>query len=109
MNRAERRRLAKNNASEPVINIKSSDIERIKAQASEEAVELAFTLMLGIPAMVIHDKFGQLMKKDGREERFVDMCMDLYDSYDKGFITLEDLHQCLWEEANIKIERRKKK
>ena len=59
-------------------------------------------------AKVLHDKFGQLMPKEAdgknREERFVDMCVDLYDSYVKGYVTLDDLREWLWEEANTKIE-----
>jgi hypothetical protein len=32
------------------------------------------------------------------------MCVDLYDSYVKGYVTLDDLREWLWEEANTKIE-----
>lgn len=74
-----------------------------------EASNKAFFLMLAIPVMVIHDKYPQLMRRDvegkSRAERFADLCIDLYDSFDRGYITLEDFHQCLWEEAGIKIER----
>lgn len=103
MNRAERRRASKNN------NLKSSDIDNIKRQASKKAVDVAFLLMLAIPTMVIHDKYSQLMKKTvngkSREERFVDLCIDLYDSFNKGYVSIEDFHRCLWEEAGVKIER----
>lgn len=103
MNRAERRRLSKDG------NLKSRDIDNIKKQASKKAIDVAFLLMLAIPTMVIHDKYSQLMKKSvngkSREERFVDLCIDLYDSFEKGYITIEDLHKCLWEEAGVKIER----
>ncbi|MCZ9313176.1 MAG: hypothetical protein O0V67_07340 [Methanocorpusculum sp.] len=110
MNRAERRRLGKK-GHEPVINVKSSDIHQIKMNATKEASDKAFFLMLAIPVMVLHDKYGQLMKKEvdgkSREERFVDLCLDLYDSFEKDYVTLDDLHKCLWEEAGIKIERGK--
>ena len=69
MNRAERRRLGIKNK-EAVINIKQSDIDRIKMESAEEAAEMAFFLMLAIPTMVIHDHFGDLMKRDGREQNF---------------------------------------
>ena len=113
MNRSERRRLAKQDKvvvpSEPVINIKSSDIKNIKQKAAKDAVDIAFLMMLAFPTMILHDRYSSLMKKqvDGksREERFVEMCLDLYDSFEKGYVTVEDLHQCLWEEAGIKIER----
>ena len=63
--------------------------------------------MLGIPVMVIHDKFGSLMKKDGREEKFSDYILDLYDSYEKGFVSLEDLTKVLKEECGLEFKFRK--
>lgn len=41
-----------------------------------------------------------------RAERFADLCLDLYDSFNKGYVTLDDLSQCLWEEAGIKLEKK---
>ena len=111
MNRAERRRMGRNIASEPVINIKASDVERIKRQASKDASDIAFFLMIAIPVMVLHDKYSLLMKREvngkSREERFAELCLELYDSFEKGYVTIDDLHQCLWEEAGIKIEKAK--
>ena len=113
MNRAERRRLEKQGkkvAKEPVINIKTADVDKIKKESAQEAVDVGFTLMLAIPTMVIHDKFGKLMKKvdkEGktREETFVDLCLDVYDSFVKGYITLDDLHKCLYEEGGTQVKR----
>lgn len=106
MNRAERRRLAKQGVvttKEPAINIKASDIEKIKMDAVNEAVDKAFFFSLAIPVMVLHDKFGQLMKKEGRAEKFAELCLELYDTYHQGYVSIEDLQQCLYEEAGIKI------
>lgn len=89
--------------------MKSSDVLTIKKDAVNEAVDTAFILMLGIPVMILHDKYSLLMKKEvdgkSRTERFADLCLDLYDSYNKGYLTLDDIHQYLWEEAGIKLER----
>lgn len=113
MNRAERRRRAKQGLpveKEPVLNIKASDIQSIKKQAVSNAADTAFFLMLAIPVMVIHDKYPLLMRREvdgkSREERFADLCLDLYDSFNRDYVTLEDLAQCLWEEAGIKLERK---
>ena len=113
MNRAERRRRQKQGlpfVKEPVLNIKASDIQQIKKDATNTAADTAFFLMLTIPVMVIHDKYPQIMRRvvDGksREERFADLCLDLYDSFNKGYVTLDDLAQCLWEEAGIKLEKK---
>ena len=113
MNRAERRRRQKQGlpiVKEPVLNMKVSDIQQIKTQATNTAADTAFFLMLAIPVMVIHDKYPQLMRRevDGkpRAERFADLRLDLYDSFNKGYVTLDDLSQCLWEEAGIKLEKK---
>lgn len=106
MNRQERRKLAKQGKfipAEPVINIKASDIEKIKLDAVNEAVDKAFFLSLAIPVMVLHDKFGKLTKKDGREQRFAELCLELYQLYNEGYVSIEDLHQCLYEETGVKI------
>ena len=114
MNRAERRRRAKQGlpvVNEPVINVKASDIQNIKKEAASNAADTAFFLMLAIPVMVMHDKYPQLMRREvdgkSRTERFADLCIDLYDSFDKGYVTLDDLAGCLWEEAGIKLTKKK--
>lgn len=110
MNRAQRRNAERKGIkvkAEPVLNMKASDISKMKKDATGEAANLAFVLMLGIPAMVIHDRYPKLMKREedgkGRVERFCDLCLDLYDSFEKGYVTLDDLHECLKEEAGITL------
>jgi len=108
MNRAERRNAEKKGQvvpKEPVINIKSSDIQQIKKDAAKEAGEIALLLMLSIPVTVLHDKWGF---GKTRIERFTDQVLDLYDSFEKDYVTLDDLKQCLLEEAGITIERSSK-
>lgn len=108
MNRAERRKLGIKQK-EPIVNIKRSDIEQIKKDVTKETIDTAFLLMLGIPTMIIHDKFAQLIKKnvDGknREERFVDLCLELYDCFEQGYVTLDDLKNCLKEEAGVEFKK----
>lgn len=106
MNRAERRANGIK-TKEPVINIKVSELEAMKQDAVKKAVDKAFFLMLAIPTMVIHDKFGKIMKKHteegSREARFTDEVLELYDTFQKGYVTLPDLHKCLLEEAGIDV------
>lgn len=56
--------------------------------------------MLGLPLMVLHDKwgFGKV-----RGERFIEQVLDLYNSFEKGYLSLDDIHNCLWEEGGIKL------
>lgn len=105
MNRAERRRMQKQGLpvkKEPVINVKAADVQQIKKQATVEAADRAFLLMFGLPLLVLHDKwgFGKV-----RGERFIEQVLDLYDSFEKGYISLDDIHQVLWEEGGIKIQK----
>ena len=54
--------------------------------------------------MVLHDKwgFGKV-----RGERFIEQVLDLYDSFEKGYLSLDDIHNCLWEEGGIKLVDRR--
>ena len=56
--------------------------------------------MLGLPVMVLHDKFGF---GPVRCERFTDAVLELYDSFEKGYVSLEDIHKTLKEETGITI------
>lgn len=103
MNREERRK-RKIKGVAPVINIKFDDVQAMKKQATKDAVNRAFFLMLAIPTMIIHDKFGKLMKRKNREATFVDLCVDLYDSFDKGYVTLDELAQVLKDEAGVEVK-----
>ena len=108
MNRAERRRQGIKE-SVKTYTLNDLQIKQIKDDAVKEAIDTAFILMLGLPVMIIHDKYSQLMKKvadgKGREERFTDLLLDLYDSVDKGYVSFEDLKDCLKEECGIEIEQ----
>lgn len=112
MNRAMRREIAKHNKTKmekvPTYNMNASQIKAMKEESTEKGVDIAMKLLLCIPVMVIHDHYADLMRKvvDGksREERLADMILDLYDSYNRGYVTLEQLEECLWEEAGIKLE-----
>lgn len=106
MNRAERRKLGIK-TSVKTYTLNSEQIEVMKKEVTEKAINKAFFLMLAIPVMVIHDKFGKLMKRDGREEKFVDYCLKLYETYEEGYVSLTDLQQCLYEETGIKMEELK--
>lgn len=106
MTRADSRRELKKK--DPTYNMKQSQIDAIKEQEFKKGVDAAFVLMLAIPNMVIHDKFGMLMKRDGREQRFVEEVIKLYELYNEGYVTLAELQQCLEEETGVKIERNRK-
>ena len=82
-----------------------AQIDAIKDEASSEAMDAAFILMLGLPVMVLHDHMNDLWKKEiggiGREERFANMVLDLYDSFNRGYITLDDVIRTLNNECEV--------
>lgn len=103
MNRQERRRMGIKKK-DPMISIKKSDIDAMREEATAKGCKFAFGLMLAVPAMVINDHYGELMKKDGRVSRFVDLCMEQYKCYEEGYITLEELAKCLKDESGVEVD-----
>ena len=107
MNRQERRRQEKKGKpveKDKVVNIKLEDLEKIKADAAREAANVAFTLMMGLPVTVLRDKFGWGRV---RIDRFMDRVLDLYDSFERGYVSLEDIKQDLWDIGQIEIQIRR--
>lgn len=103
--KAERKAREALNPKKRVYTLTEDDIERIKQDATNEAMNKAFVLMLGIPSMVLRDKFGY---GSVRLERFTDGTFDYYDSFQKGNITLQDCLDCLKDECGISIEEKAK-
>lgn len=72
-------------------------------KAINDASSMGFYMMLVIPAMVTHRHFDKIAQADNKSAKLVDLCLDLYDSFQKGEITIEELNACLWNEAGVKI------
>ena len=105
MGRAERRRLEREKGKAQKVNtITQSQIDAMKKKAVDDAVSIGFTLMLSIPVTILHDKYW-VKTASKKLPKFVDQCLDLYDSYNKGYVTFEELRETLWEEGGIKLER----
>lgn len=108
MTRAERRRVERENRKQPTYNLSRDQLREIKQEATHNAAETAFLMMLGIPVLMFKDHFGQLMRREvdgkSREQRFVDYCIEFYRQFDKGLYTLDDIRSVLKDECNIEIE-----
>lgn len=101
MNRKERRKKGQRGPSvSPTYNLSIDQIEKIKKEASDDAMSKAFVLMLGLPLMALRDEFdfGKV-----RLERFEDKVTKLYQSFCAGNITLGDVHKTLYEEVGLKV------
>lgn len=106
MNRAERRRLEKDEfkAKVKTYNLTQEQINQIKEEAKKEAISASFTLMLALPLEVlIGDGYWPKSAKK-RLPKFLDDLLSLYDSWDKGILTMEALRDDLWEYGGIKLE-----
>lgn len=101
MNRAQRRRQEREkNQKEAMINLKAGDVEAIKKDAVNQATLQAFELMIGLPCLVLHDKWGYGKQ---RIERFVWQCIDMLNAFNDGYLTVEDIHKTLKEECGVII------
>lgn len=96
MNRAERRR-AKHTAEKPKTYVMTADqIEQLKF----EAMEQAFTMLLAIPSLVLHDKFGFGRI---RLDRFNHYALSWLKSVQKGEVSLEAVIALCKEEAGYAV------
>lgn len=87
----------------PTYCMTMAQIEGIKRQAVQEAVDEALILLFGLPTMVLRDKHGFT---DEDTDLFIDRLCDLYESYKQGYITLNDVEVALQEEAGVSFERK---
>lgn len=109
MNRAERRRMDKQiQAKDPLVTMRRSALAKMENDIANKAAIEVFTLMLSIPATIIHRNFGELIRKESngmsREERFIDMCLDLYSRFEDGAVSLENIRDQFEMETGYKIE-----
>ena len=100
-NRKQRRKSKTTIKKEPTYTLRQCDIDRIKKEQTSKAVDVAFTLLLGMPVMVLHDKHGFQLDQ---LEAFVSDILSLYDSYEKGYVTLDDIRQTLKDETGVEVK-----
>lgn len=81
-------------------NLTWEQIEDMKLKATSEAMDFAFKQMMLLPLMVLRDKYGYGAQ---RLERFIDDVADMLDSYNKGYLDLDDIKKTLEEETGIKV------
>lgn len=90
----------------PTYNLTVEQIDAIKKNAIHDAVEAAWVLMLGLPVMALTDKHGFTAEQ---VDQLVDDILDLHDSFEKGYLTLDDIHTTLKEEHGLVIREKEKK
>ena len=103
MNRAERRR-AKGKTKTRFYTLNEDQIEQVKKQARDEAVNVAFTLMLAIPLEVLIGEGYWEKSAKKRIPKFLDDVLSLYESWEKGVLSMEELREDLWNIGGIKLD-----
>lgn len=79
------------------------EVEAIKKQATEEAINIAITLMLALPLEVLKDKYWVKTAKR-RLPKFLDDVLSLYSAWETGLLTIEELRADLWNYGGIKLD-----
>lgn len=114
MNRAERRKAKKQE--KPAVYMLTQDqidqikkdavkdvldqLEQVKRDAVNEAVGTAFKMLMSIPSMVLHDKFGF---GHIRLDRFMHYVVDWYDEVQSGGTPLEEIMAIAEADSGIKV------
>lgn len=81
-------------------NLTWEQIEDMKLKATSEAMDFAFKQMMLLPLMVLRDKYGYGAK---RLEDFIENVADMLDSYNRGYLDLDDIEKTLEEETGIEV------
>lgn len=104
MGRAEMRRQKRaDQKKQKVYTLTQAQIDKIKADATEEAVNQAMTLMLTIPLEVlITDYWPKTAYKRGQE--FTEKVLALYHRWEAGEVSMDELKEDLWEYGGIRLE-----
>ena len=104
MNRAERRRLQKKqNKKEPVYNISQQNLNKIKQNVTENAVDTAMVLLFSLPIKVLKKHYGWGNKKKLPE--FGEFLTDAYQEFVESGRSLEEEADFIYEQTGIRFLR----
>ena len=85
----------------PTYNFSLAQLNQMRDEAVDKAVGEALEWMFGLPAMVLTDKFGFTADQ---LDKFIDEVSNLYDSVCKGYLSLDDIRNSLYEECGARIK-----
>lgn len=85
-----------NKKKNPVIQMRASDIRKIKTQTTEEALEAAMAIFL----TVMHDKEGYGMKRLKRLHKRLNEHAEMVS---EGYVSIKELKEALFDEMGIRI------
>ena len=104
MTRAERRRQAREaEKSNALITMTQGQIDIIKQEAYDAAIHDVMHIALAVSAFTLHDKIGQLMRKENRINNFMDFALNNWSAIESGHLSLDDVNKALKYEANCDV------
>lgn len=115
MNRAERRRAEREANKKPVYNFTreqaenaikrgiEKELQRVKKEAVDDAVNTAMVLMLTLPLTVLMEHYWQ-KSYNQRLPKFIDLLLDYYERWQLGELDIEELKYNLWEYGGVRLE-----
>ena len=106
MNRHARRRLEHEmeKRKTTVYTLTQEQIDQIKKDAIADATSVAFTLMLALPLEVLTGDGYWKKTCKRRCPKFLNDLLNLYDSWEKGVLSMDELRKDLWEIGGIKLD-----
>lgn len=108
LNRAARRANAKQNKvpmnNVATLNIRKTDLGKMKKDACKDAINIAFGLLLGLPLIVLKDKYGFGRKRLGD---FLEEIVNQYQCYEEGHVDIEDIIKRIEHETDLEIRNDK--
>lgn len=118
MNRAERRRLekeARDKAKPKTYTLTAEqlhnavkdgmhhELQRVRKEATEEAVGVAITLLLNLPVKVLKEHYWRKTYKR-KLPKFTEQVLDLYKKWQQGELDIDELRAEIQEDTGITIE-----
>lgn len=77
-------------------------LKKVKAEATADAINTTFMLMLTIPCNVLIDRFWS--KEPEKVQEFIDLVIDQYDRWQNGELDMNVLKKDLWEIGGVRLE-----
>lgn len=82
------------------------DLERVKRQATDEAVNTAMILLLTLPLEVLMDHYWKKSYAK-RIPEFTAYVLEYYEKWQNGELDMDKLREDLWEYGGIRLEEEK--
>jgi hypothetical protein len=117
MNRAERRRVEREalksktktyNLTQEQLNKAVRDgvgkeIQKIKQEATDEAINTAMILLLTLPLTVLMEHYWQKSYAQ-RLPKFTELLLDYYERWQRDELDMEEMKRNLWEYGGVRLE-----